>query len=263
MAQHAYQKTLNLPKTKFPSHSKLQKTLTELIPQSSQVPYKEQLSEFIDRINQLDSDSAKLKFIRENLFILHDGPPYANGDLHLGHALNKILKDIIVRYQYSSGKYVFYKPGWDCHGLPIELKVLKSLPKKDIETISPEKIRSMARKHALTAIDHQRKQFHQFAIFTDWNDPYITMDKKFEIDQLKIFQKMYHEGLILRQNKPVFWGTETKTALAESELEYNKSHESTSAYVKFPLTKQSSLQLIENLNIVQDTPCLLYTSRCV
>lgn len=245
--QHVYQKTLTLPKTKFPNRSNLQKTVDFLIPQSSQNVYKIQLNEFLAKLSMIEGDRRKLNFVKENLFVLHDGPPYANGDLHFGHALNKILKDIINRYQLSRGKYVFYKPGWDCHGLPIEIKALKDINIERLDSISPAKIRSMASSHATKTIKAQKKQFEHFAIMTDWEDPYITMDPKYEINQLRIFQKMLSRGLIKRQNKPVFWGTETRTALAEGELEYNEKHESIAAYVKFPLTSESNLNLLEKL----------------
>ncbi|CCD25127.1 isoleucine--tRNA ligase ISM1 NDAI_0E03100 [Naumovozyma dairenensis CBS 421] len=264
LSKHAYQKTLNLPKSKFPSHSNLQRTINELIPQCSQEQYKTQLSEFIDKVNQIDNDQDKLAFIKKNLFILHDGPPYANGDLHLGHAVNKILKDIIIRYQKSTGKYIFYKPGWDCHGLPIELKVLKNFSKDELQNVSPLKIRSLAKKHALKTIKDQKRQFEQFGIFTDWDDPYITLNKDYELNQLRIFHKMFKLGLIKRQNKPVFWGTETKTALAESELEYNKEHKSTSAYVQFPLSRKSQTLFLEKLGMtvgsMNSIDCLIWTT---
>ena len=258
-ASHTYQKTLNLPRTKFPIKSNLQKTYQQLIPQSSQQLYREQLDRFLqvywrkfgsnNNNNNSSDDAKKLEYIKRNLFILHDGPPYANGDLHLGHALNKILKDIVNRYQLSQGKAIFYKPGWDCHGLPIELKALKELTGDQVELISPGKIRRIAETHALKAQLKQKRQFEKFAILTDWESPYLTLNKKFEINQLKVFQKLYNLGLIKRQSKPVFWGTETRTALAESELEYNERHESVSAYVKFPLTSSSTAKLLSSLKI--------------
>ncbi|KAG0668131.1 isoleucine-tRNA ligase [Maudiozyma exigua] len=263
-SSHSYQTTLNLPRTKFSPRSNIQKTYNELIPQSSQVLYKVQLDEFFKRYNEIDSNDMdqKLNFIKENLFILHDGPPYANGDLHLGHALNKILKDIINRYQLSQGKYIYYRPGWDCHGLPIELKALKKLNSEEIEHISPIRIRNIASKHALATQKKQRSQFEKFGILTDWSHPYITMDKDYEINQLKIFKKLFEYGLIKRQNKPVYWGTETRTALAEGELEYNENHKSVSAYVKFPLTKESLGLLQQRLMTepLESVDCLIWTS---
>ncbi|CAI4054565.1 hypothetical protein SUVZ_16G2420 [Saccharomyces uvarum] len=262
LAKHAYQKTLNLPKTKFPNRSNLDTTLRELIPKSSQEVYKEQLDCFFRDFSELRTVDDKLKFVKERLFILHDGPPYANGDLHLGHALNKVLKDIINRYQLSQGKYIFYKPGWDCHGLPIETKALKDLNAQQIDLISPLKIRSLALKHAQRAMKKQRQTFEHFAILTDWETPYVTMDKDYENNQLKTFKEMFEKGLIKRQNKPVYWGTETRTALAEGELEYNENHKSVAAYVKFPLVKESEIDLCKKLGITGDLPiyCLIWTS---
>lgn len=271
-AQHTYQQTLNLPNTKFPKRSDLKDSIDKLIPRSSQEVYKKQLEEFVAKVSQFDDDSQRSKFVEDNLFILHDGPPYANGDLHLGHALNKILKDFINRYQLSRGKYVFYKPGWDCHGLPIEMKALKDISANKVESIPPSEIRSMAKLHASNAIKRQREQFQHFGIMADWNDHYITMDSQYELDQLRVFQNMFSKGLIRRQNKPVFWGVETRTALAEGELEYNESHKSLAAYVKFPLTSESNLKFLELLpkstmveffigqNANQSISCLIWTT---
>lgn len=259
-SDHAYQKTLLLPQTKFSNRSNLQKTVNELIPQSCDEVYKLQLQEFFSKVKTL-GETEKLKFVEENLFVLQDGPPYANGDLHLGHALNKILKDIINRFQLSQGKYVYYKPGWDCHGLPIELKALKQFSEDQLANVSPTKVRSLASSHARKAIKSQKKQFQRFAIMTDWNHPYITMEPEYEINQLRVFLKMVSRGLIKRQNKPVYWGTETKTALAEGELEYRDDHTSLAIYVKFPLAIGSRLDFLKNQGL-PDAPihCLIWTT---
>lgn len=263
-SSHSFQKTLNLPQTKFPARSNVQKTYKELIPQSSQNVYSEQLSRFFAEYDNIrdKSEPERLKFIKDNLFVLHDGPPYANGDLHLGHALNKILKDIINRYQMGQGKFIYYKPGWDCHGLPIEMKALKKLNSDQIEQISPIKIRNIASKHAAATQKKQREQFEKFGIMTDWTDPYMTMAPTYEVNQLEIFKKLFDFGLIKRQNKPVFWGTETRTALAEGELEYNENHKSVSAYVNFPLTEESVSDLRSKLRLdnITAVDCLIWTS---
>lgn len=153
--------------------------------------------------------------------------------------MNKILKDIINRYDLLQGKKVFYKPGWDCHGLPIELKALQTLSaeaKKDVATVlSPSEIRTIARSHALEAIEDQMKSFRMFGVMGDWVHRYRTLDTDYEIRQLNVFKEMMHRGFISRKNKPVYWGTETRTALAEAELEYNEKHKSTAATVKFPI----------------------------
>ncbi|CAB4256630.1 similar to Saccharomyces cerevisiae YPL040C ISM1 Mitochondrial isoleucyl-tRNA synthetase, null mutant is deficient in respiratory growth [Maudiozyma barnettii] len=261
---HSYQATLNLPKTKFSPRSNIQKTYNDLIPQSSQIVYNEQLNKFFEEYNKIPKSNIdqRIDFINKKLFILHDGPPYANGDLHLGHALNKILKDIINRYQLSHSKYIYYRPGWDCHGLPIEMKALKKLNSDQIEHISPVKIRKIASQYAKAAQLKQRSQFEKFGILTDWNQPYITMDANYEVNQLKIFQKLFDFDLIKRQNKPVYWGTETRTALAEGELEYNENHKSVSAYVYFPLTEESVSILQNRLGIEKmgRVDCLIWTS---
>lgn len=238
----------------------MQKTVNDLIPQSCERVYKLQLQEFFNKVKSL-GEQERLKFVEENLFVLQDGPPYANGDLHLGHALNKILKDIINRYQLSQGKYVFYKPGWDCHGLPIELKALKQFNEDQLENVSPAKVRSLATTHAKKAIKSQKKQFQRFAIMTDWEHPYVTMEPEYEINQLRVFLRMVSKGLIKRQNKPVYWGTETRTALAEGELEYTDDHKSQAMYVKFPLTVGSRLDFLKTKGI-PDAPvnCLIWTT---
>jgi isoleucyl-tRNA synthetase len=179
-------------------------------------------------------------------FTLHDGPPYANGSLHVGHALNKILKDISNRYQLFQGKHVHYVPGWDCHGLPIELKALQRL--KEQENGTDEKqlgladIRKLARSLASETVEEQKAGFREWAIMGDWDNAWTTMDKDFEIRQLQVFQRMQEQGLIYRKYKPVYWSPSTRTALAEAELEYKEDHVSLSAFVKFPMDLPSDLE---------------------
>lgn len=210
-----YSPTLLLPKTSFSPKLPSEEERVELIEKSSQDLYKWQLNR---------SDFSKR-------FVLHDGPPYANGDLHLGHALNKILKDIINRYELiRNNAKVHYVPGWDCHGLPIEMKVSEEGGKLLIQE-TREKCRALAE----TLIDRQKLQFKDFAILTDFVSNYTTMDHEYEVKQLKFFTKLFETGLLTRQLKPVWWGCETQTALAEAELEYNHSHQSTAIYVLYPL----------------------------
>lgn len=172
-------------------------------------------------------------------FCLHDGPPYANGDPHVGHALNKILKDIANRFHMMRGSKIHFTPGWDCHGLPIEIKVLSGLGVK-AQTLSPVEIREKARSFAEAAIEKQKSAFIRWGIMADWNNCYYTFDKKYEAKQLRLFHQMYEKGLIYRSYKPVFWSPSSRTALAEAELEYNSEHVSRAIYVKFPLLKASS-----------------------
>ncbi|KAI8141829.1 tRNA synthetases class I-domain-containing protein [Fennellomyces sp. T-0311] len=175
----------------------------------------------------------------KNLFVLHDGPPYANGDVHLGHALNKILKDIINRYKMLQGHKVWYRPGWDCHGLPIELKALEAIRQKG-SALSATEIRQLARKRALSEIDKQKKSFMSWGVMGDWDKPYRTLDKDYEIRQLRVFREMMKRGYIYRQLKPVYWSPSSKSALAEAELEYNDKHVSRSVHIRFPVTQLSS-----------------------
>ncbi|XP_010216510.1 PREDICTED: isoleucine--tRNA ligase, mitochondrial [Tinamus guttatus] len=168
-------------------------------------------------------------------FCLHDGPPYANGDPHVGHALNKILKDITNRFHMMRGYKVHYVPGWDCHGLPIELKALSEV--KETANLSPMEIRRKAREFAERAIEKQKSAFIRWGIMADWANCYRTFDGKYEANQLKVFYKMYDKGFIYRDYKPVFWSPSANTALAEAELEYNEQHVSRSVYMKFPLLK--------------------------
>uniref|UniRef100_H0X4P2 isoleucine--tRNA ligase n=1 Tax=Otolemur garnettii TaxID=30611 RepID=H0X4P2_OTOGA len=173
-------------------------------------------------------------------FCLHDGPPYANGDPHVGHALNKILKDIANRYHMMNGSKVHFVPGWDCHGLPIEIKVLSELGSK-AQSLSAVELREKARSFAKAAIEKQKSAFMRWGIMADWNNCYYTFDAKYEAKQLRIFYQMYDKGLVYRSYKPVFWSPSSslRTALAEAELEYNPEHVSRSVYVKFPLLKPS------------------------
>ncbi|KAI0088191.1 isoleucyl-tRNA synthetase [Irpex rosettiformis] len=170
------------------------------------------------------------------LFVFHDGPPYANGDLHMGHALNKILKDIINRYHVLNGRRVHYLPGWDCHGLPIENKVLKTL-KKDVHEVSAATIRTEADKYAREQVQSQKEQFSQLGIMSAWSPDttYRTLDHDYEMRQLRIFQKMVEKDLIFRHHRPVHYSPSSRSALAEAELEYKDDHVSHSVYVSFEL----------------------------
>ncbi|KAI7826957.1 isoleucyl-tRNA synthetase [Gamsiella multidivaricata] len=174
---------------------------------------------------------------RENnegdLFVLHDGPPYANGHLHLGHALNKVLKDFVNRQHVMRGFKVDYRPGWDCHGLPIELKALAELKVSDRSSLSPTQVRAVAQATAQSTVEAQRAEFLAYGVMGDWENGYRTMDRDFETRQLNVFYEMMNKGLIYRANKPVYWSPSSKTALAESELEYKEDHKSRSAWVAF------------------------------
>lgn len=172
-------------------------------------------------------------------FTLHDGPPYANGTLHMGHALNKILKDIINRHQLLQGRKVRYIPGWDCHGLPIELKVLQALKKDERAELTPSTLRQKAKVYALDQVDQQRTSFKRFGIWGDWDEPYLTLTPEYEAAQLDVFGDMFLKGYIYRGLKPVHWSPSSQTALAEAELEYPEGHISQSIYAAFEITALS------------------------
>ncbi|XP_059947408.1 isoleucine--tRNA ligase, mitochondrial [Mesoplodon densirostris] len=221
----SYRDTVLLPQTSFPM--KLlgrQQPDTELEVQ--------QKCGFLDLYSWQRERKVKTEFC------LHDGPPYANGDPHVGHALNKILKDIANRYHMMRGSKIHFVPGWDCHGLPIETKVLSELGGK-AQNFSAMEIREKARSFAKAAIEKQKSAFIRWGIMADWNNCYYTFDGRYEARQLRIFYEMYDKGLIYRSYKPVFWSPSSRTALAEAELEYNPEHVSCSVYVKFPLLKPS------------------------
>ncbi|KAL3812884.1 hypothetical protein ACJIZ3_014152 [Penstemon smallii] len=180
-------------------------------------------------------------------FVLHDGPPYANGDLHMGHALNKILKDIINRYKLLQNFQVHYVPGWDCHGLPIELKVLQSLDQDARKELTPIKLRAKAAKFAKTTVKNQMAAFKRFGVWADWDHPYLTLDPEYEAAQIEVFGQMALQGYIYRGRKPVHWSPSSRTALAEAELEYPEGHVSKSIYVKFRLgSVPNSCKLLED-----------------
>uniref|UniRef100_A0A2P2LMZ0 isoleucine--tRNA ligase n=1 Tax=Rhizophora mucronata TaxID=61149 RepID=A0A2P2LMZ0_RHIMU len=169
-------------------------------------------------------------------FVLHDGPPYANGDLHMGHALNKILKDIINRYKILQNYKVHYVPGWDCHGLPIELKVLQSLDQDTRKDLTPSKLRTKTAKFAKATVKTQMASFKRYGVWADWDNPYLTLDPEYEAAQIEVFGQMVLKGYIYRGRKPVHWSPSSRTALAEAELEYPEGHVSRSIYAIFKLT---------------------------
>ncbi|KAJ6430920.1 hypothetical protein OIU84_018431 [Salix udensis] len=169
------------------------------------------------------------------IFVLHDGPPYANGDLHMGHALNKILKDIINRYKILQNYKVHYVPGWDCHGLPIELKVLQSMDQEARKDLTQSKLRAKAAKFAKATVKTQMASFKRYGVWGDWDRPYLTLDPEYEAAQIEVFGQMAFQGYIYRGRKPVHWSPSSRTALAEAELEYPEGHVSKSIYAIFRL----------------------------
>ena len=177
-------------------------------------------------------------------FTLPDGPPYANGSIHIGHALNKSLKDFVVKYKAMQGYFAPLVPGWDCHGLPIEHKVMKDLAeKKQVKT--DQEILALCRAEADKWVNHQREQFKRLGVMADWNNPYLTMSKEYEAEEIREFARAYKRGVIYQGVKPVYWNWTLKTALADAEVEYH-DHKSPSIYVKFEVTDKATLQKLGN-----------------
>ncbi|MFM7190414.1 MAG: class I tRNA ligase family protein, partial [Microcystaceae cyanobacterium] len=216
-----YKDTVNLPQTQFDMRANASRREPEI----QQFWQEERIYETLANENPKD------------LFVLHDGPPYANGALHIGHALNKILKDIINRYKLLQGHKVHYVPGWDCHGLPIELKVLQSLKPGDRQALTPLTLRQKAKDFALKAQQEQAVGFQRYGVWGDWKNPYLTLTPEYEAAQIGVFGKMALKGYIYRGLKPVHWSPSSRTALAEAELEYPEGHVSRSLYVSFPITQ--------------------------
>ncbi len=214
-----YKETLNLPRTDFPMKA-------DLVTREPQRLEKWLSSDLYGRIMAARQGSPK--------FILHDGPPFANGDVHIGTALNKSLKDIILRFQTLSGKHAPYVPGWDCHGLPIEFKVSQELRAAGDTSMDTVALRKACEAYAFKYIDLQRTQFKRLGVLGDWDHPYLTLDRAYEAEELRMFADIVEQGFVYRGKKPVYWSIPCRTALAEAEVEY-KEHVSQSVYVKFPL----------------------------
>jgi len=228
MSQPNYKDTLNLPKTDFPMKANLPQREPQLLTRWEQ-------DKIYERIQAARKDAP--------LFVLHDGPPFANGDVHIGTALNKILKDVIVKYKTMRGHRVPYVPGWDCHGQPIEYKVKKELEKSG-EKLSQAELRKRCRVFAERYIEIQRKQFKRLGVFGDWEHPYLTMSPQYEAEIIGALAEMVGKGFVYRGKKPVYWCAQCRTALAEAEVEY-ADHTSPSVFVKFPLKAGSNKLLAE------------------
>jgi len=222
-----FKETLLLPKTDFPMRGNL--------PSNEPKKYKAWFD--ADMYEQM-----KAKREGAEMYTLHDGPPYANGDIHIGHALNKILKDIILKYNYFQGKAVRMTPGWDCHGLPIEQKVEEKLGKSKKEAMPTEKFRELCRAHAAKFVDIQRDSFKELGIIADWENPYVTMDFKFEANIYRTLCEVAKRGLLVERHKPIFWSWAARTALADAEVEY-EDKEDYSIYVHFELSDAAKEKL--------------------
>ena len=232
-----YKNTLNLPRTDFAMKADL-------------------VTREPARLKQWEDAGlyAKIQAARAGApkFVLHDGPPFANGDVHIGTALNKILKDIIIKYKTLRGFSAPYIPGWDCHGLPIEFKVSQEMRKGSGASLQladsaagfqPAAIRKACEAYARKFIDIQRAQFKRLGVLGDWENPYLTFNKEYEADELRLFADIVAQGFVYRGKKPVYWSIPCRTALAEAEVEY-QDHVSQSVFVKFPIVGRPGVSLV-------------------
>jgi len=244
-----YKDTLNLPRTDFPMKA-------DLVTREPERLKKWYAAKLYEKIQDQRAGEPK--------FVLHDGPPFANGDVHIGTALNKILKDIIVKYKTLRGFSAPYIPGWDCHGLPIEHKVVQEMRKQRAVGVPPAEqtttetgtsgkipevplesaaIRKACDAYARKYIDIQREQFKRLGVLGDWENPYLTLNKEYEADELRLFADIVEQGFVYRGKKPVYWCIPCRTALADAEVEY-ADHVSPSIYVKFPVVGQANTFIV-------------------
>lgn len=224
--EKSYRDTLNLPQTSFA----MKANLVQREPQQRKAWEKQDI---YNKILAARADAP--------LYVLHDGPPYANGDIHMGHVINKVLKDFVIKYKTMTGFKAPYIPGWDCHGLPIEAKVMAELGEK-IRTMSKPEIRRECQKYASKYVKLQTKQFQSLGIFGDFENPYLTMKPRYEQGILDIFAELVGNGLVYKQLKPIHWSVGCETALADAELEY-RDITSPSIYVNFPLDEASAAKV--------------------
>ena len=228
--ENDFSSTLNLPKTDFPMRGGLAK------------------SEPV-RLAKWNEEGVYELTLKKNeghpSFVLHDGPPYANGPIHIGHAMNKISKDIINRYWTMQGRYVPYIPGWDCHGQPIEHKVETKLGTKKFNETPVEKIREMCNEFAVENIELQKAGFRRLGVLGDWDNPYLTLYHQHDAADIEVFKAMFDRGMVYRGHKPVHWCKHCHTALAEAEIEYS-DETSPSIFVRFEMTsKPAGLESFE------------------
>ena len=203
-----YSKTLNLPQTEFPMRANLPEREPQMLEYwKTETIYAKKQAAAAGRPK----------------FVLHDGPPYANGEIHIGHAVNKVLKDIIVKSKTLSGFDAPYVPGWDCHGLPIELMVEKKIGKAGVK-VSPAVFRKACREYAGKQVNIQKEAFVRLGILGDWDNPYLTMDYAFEANIVRSLGKITQKGHVVAGAKPVHWCTDCGSALAEAEVEYEDKH---------------------------------------
>ena len=242
-----YKDTLNLPKTAFPMKANLAQREPE------QVKKWESLKLYA-KLREANQDKPR--------FVLHDGPPYANGDIHIGHAVNKILKDVIVKSRTMAGFDAPYIPGWDCHGLPIELQVEKKVGKAG-KKVSAHEFRDACRKYAARQVDGQRNDFKRLGVIGDWDNPYLTMDYKFEADIVRALGKIIDKGHLHKGSKPVHWCADCGSALAEAEVEY-EDKSSPAIDVRFAVLDmealKSRLEHVDHKHLCEEASVVIWTT---
>ena len=234
-----YKNTIFLPKTNFEMRANLPSKEPKILEEWNK-------KNIFKKLRERSKNREK--------FILHDGPPYANGHIHMGTALNKILKDVIVRTQQMNGKDSIYVPGWDCHGLPIEWKIEETYRKKgkDKDSIPIVQFRKECRDFAEKWIEIQKKEFRRLGVEGDWNDPYLTMSFEAEAQIVRELGKFLMDGSLYRGARPVLWSVVEKTALADAEVEY-EDHTSNTIYVKFEVCERKINELIGNSILIWTT----------
>src|SRR5438045_3133349 len=217
----SYKESLNLPQTSFPMEAKLVANEPKRLATWKQ--------EHLYGKTLTARDHAPK-------WVLHDGPPFANGDIHIGHVINKTLKDVFIRFKCMQGFQTPYVPGWDCHGLPIEHKIQEELKKegKHFRDVGTVEVRERCFAYAQKYVEIQSEQFQRLGILGEWENPYLTMDRRYEAATLEVFARFVEAGLVYKQLKPVHWSIANQTALADAELEY-KEVTDPSVYVEFPL----------------------------
>ncbi|NPB05525.1 MAG: class I tRNA ligase family protein [Aquificae bacterium] len=217
--------TLNLPKTDFPMKANLPKREPQIL---------ELWKDLYEKIKKERKGKPR--------WVLHDGPPYANGAIHIGHALNKILKDVINKYELMLGKELDFVPGWDCHGLPIELKVEEQLKEKGLskEQVPKPEFRRMCREYAAKWVEVQKRDFVRLGVLGDWKNPYLTMDPAYQATEIRELGRIFRRGIVYRGKKPVYWCIFCTTAEAEAEVEYSEKKDP-SVFVKFRVKNPESL----------------------
>ncbi|CAD83639.1 isoleucyl-tRNA synthetase [Candidatus Blochmanniella floridana] len=242
-----YKSTLNLPYTQFPMRGNLPIIEIKILERWN----RDNLYEIIRR-----------KKNEKKLFLLHDGPPYANGFIHLGHAVNKILKDIIIKFKGLSGYDAPYIPGWDCHGLPIELQVEKLIKKVNMDIdINSQEFRNYCREYVKKQIEIQKKDFIRLGILGEWKNPYLTMDYKTEANIIRTLGKIISNGYFYKGIKPVYWCFQCHSALANSEVEYNDYHYSNAVDVGFSIVENVSINKIFNINCyIENIELVIWTT---